>query len=58
MPHIRPRTNLGRRARNATNQINYLSDRTDQEWEDRNEREIIWLRHTHERDIRLIMVHA
>lgn len=48
MPPIRRRTNLGRRTRNATNQINYQSNRTAQEREDRNERERIRLRQTRE----------
>jgi hypothetical protein len=43
MPLIRRRTNLGSRTRNATNQINYPSNRTVQE---RNERERIRLRLT------------
>jgi hypothetical protein len=33
---IRRRTNLGKRTLNATNQINYQSNRTAQEREDRN----------------------
>ena len=48
MPPIRRRSNLGRRTRNATNQINYQSNRTAQEREDRNERERIRLRQTRE----------
>jgi len=48
MPRIRWRTNLGRRTRNAMNQINYQSNRTSQERKDRNERERIRLRQTRE----------
>lgn len=37
------RRNLGRRTRNATNQANYRSNHTEQERDDRNERERIWI---------------
>lgn len=48
MPPIRRLTNLGRRTRNAKHQINYQSNRTAQEREDRNEHERIRLRQIHE----------